>query len=178
MLDEYGFEIYEENQFPLAYLITFRTFGTWLHGDDRGSIQRRGNEPMRTVYIDLNIPLKEKMVEASRRGPVILNRTERQIVAKAITEVCRYRSYDLKALNVRTNHTHVVAAKPIPPKKMISEFKAYATRRLRESGEASEDQKVWSRGASTRYLWKPRHVNAAIEYVLYAQEDLPFEIPT
>lgn len=32
MLDEYGFEIYEENEFPIAYLLTFRTFGTWLHG--------------------------------------------------------------------------------------------------------------------------------------------------
>jgi hypothetical protein len=33
MLDDYGFEIYEENEFPIAYLLTFRTFGTWLHGD-------------------------------------------------------------------------------------------------------------------------------------------------
>ena len=23
MLDEYGFELYEENEFPLAYLLTF-----------------------------------------------------------------------------------------------------------------------------------------------------------
>ena len=25
---------------PLAYLITFRCYGTWLHGDQRGSIDR------------------------------------------------------------------------------------------------------------------------------------------
>ena len=25
---------------PLAYLISFRTYGTWLHGDKRGSIDR------------------------------------------------------------------------------------------------------------------------------------------
>ena len=35
MLDEYGFEQFEQNSFPLAYLITFSTYGTWLHGDDR-----------------------------------------------------------------------------------------------------------------------------------------------
>jgi hypothetical protein len=43
MLDDYGFEIYEENPFPLAYLITLRTFGTWLHGDERGSVGRKRN---------------------------------------------------------------------------------------------------------------------------------------
>ncbi len=38
-LDDYGFERYEENSFPIAYLLTWRTFGTWLHGDERTSMQ-------------------------------------------------------------------------------------------------------------------------------------------
>jgi hypothetical protein len=29
---------------PLAYFITFRTYGSWLHGDDRGSVDRGHNE--------------------------------------------------------------------------------------------------------------------------------------
>ncbi|HWY68950.1 MAG TPA: hypothetical protein VNX88_09810 [Terriglobales bacterium] len=29
---------------PLAYLITFRCYGTWLHGDERGSIDRHQNQ--------------------------------------------------------------------------------------------------------------------------------------
>jgi hypothetical protein len=36
--------------------------------------------------------------------------------------------------------------------------------------------KTWSRGGSRRYLWKERHVSLAIEYVLYGQRDIPFEI--
>jgi hypothetical protein len=28
---------------PLAYFISFRTFGTWLHGDRRGSVDRFHN---------------------------------------------------------------------------------------------------------------------------------------
>ena len=43
MLDDHGFEIYEENDFPLAYLLTLRTYATWLHGDDRQSVDRNGN---------------------------------------------------------------------------------------------------------------------------------------
>ena len=28
---------------PLAYLISFRAYGTWLHGDRRGSVDRFHN---------------------------------------------------------------------------------------------------------------------------------------
>ena len=36
----------------------------------------------------------------------------------------------------------------------------------------SANKKTWERHGSTRYLWKPRHVSLAIEYVLYGQGDV------
>jgi hypothetical protein len=30
---------------PLAYFITFTCHGTWLHGDERGSVDRGHNAP-------------------------------------------------------------------------------------------------------------------------------------
>ena len=30
---------------PLAYFLTFTTYGTWLHGDGRGSVDREHNQP-------------------------------------------------------------------------------------------------------------------------------------
>ncbi len=176
MLDDYGFEFYEENVFPIAYLITFRTFGTWLHGDERGSYGRPG--PRRSKYIDHNIPLNEKMQNERKQPPVVLSRYERSIVHRAIEEVCQFREYDLKALNVRSNHAHSVVSKAIRPEKIVNDFKVYATRHLRYEGLFLADLKVWSRGASTRYLWKPHHVAAAIDYVLYSQGDVPFTVVT
>jgi len=81
----------------------------------------------------------------------------------------------VQALNVRTNHVHSVISAAIKPEKIVNDLKAYSTRRLRREWLIGRDEKVWSRGASTRYLWKPRHVTAAIDYVLYCQEDIPFE---
>jgi len=60
MLDDHGFEIYEESAFPIAYLLTFLTFGTWLHGDERGSYTRRYQQRS-SKYISPNVPLKETM---------------------------------------------------------------------------------------------------------------------
>jgi hypothetical protein len=57
---------------------------------------------------------------------------------------------------------------------MMSAFKANATRELRASGLVDAHQKIWSRGGSIRYLWKPRNVEAAVEYTINGQgDDLP-----
>ena|SRR5688572_12710735 len=174
MLDEYGFEIFEENAFPIAYLLTFRTYGTWLHGDVRGSYQRRRDEPLASITVDPNTPLHEKMAETSAHPPIVFSKNQRELIGEAITEVCRHRAYDLRAMNVRTNHVHAVIAKQVNPKKIVNDLKAYSTRRLRNEGEFTGSRKIWTRGSSTRYLWKPKHLVAAIEYVLYSQGDVPF----
>jgi hypothetical protein len=34
---------WNDSDTPLAYFITFRAYGTWLHGDKRGSVDRHNN---------------------------------------------------------------------------------------------------------------------------------------
>jgi REP element-mobilizing transposase RayT len=177
MLDDYGFEIYEENAFPLAYLLTFRTYGTWLHGDQRGSYTHQ-NRDHGSKYISPNVPLRQAMEAGIKNKPIILTHRERGLVHEAIMEVSKFREYDLKAINVRSNHTHAVVSKALKPEKIVNDFKAYATRRLRSDAGYPHDVKIWARGASTKYLWKPRHVELAIDYVLYSQGDVDFETVT
>ena len=170
-LDGYGFEEYEENQFPLAYLLTFRTHGSWLHGDKRGSFQRKNKTVRR---IEPNETLHDAMSSIVGK-PVILTKVQRRIVETAVNEVCDFREYHLRGVNVRPTHMHAVVSKAIKPEKIVNDFKAYATRSLRTLGEFGPEQKIWSRGSSTRYLWKPKNVNSAVEYVLYSQGDIPPE---
>lgn len=175
MLDDHGFEIYEENQFPIAFLITFRTYGTWLHGDARGSVRRNGNNSYEGPKITPSVPLNESMNDTKKQSALILTTEQRICVEEAINEVCEFRKYLLRALNVRTNHVHAAVSAELKPEKIVNDFKVYATRRLRRDLLCSLTQKVWSRGASTRYLWKPHHVEVAVDYVKYCQEDVPFE---
>jgi REP element-mobilizing transposase RayT len=175
MLDDHGFEIYEENSFPIAYLLTFRTYGTWLHGDDRSSVRRNGNNRYGGPKVTPSIPLKESMEDVRKEAQFVLDAEQRKCVEAAIMEVCEFRKYLLRLINVRTNHVHVVVSAAFKPEKIVNDFKVYATRRLRTEWLCSSTQRVWSRGASTRYLWKPRHVEAAVDYVKYCQEDVPFE---
>jgi len=165
---------WDDNEGPLAYLITFRTFGTWLHGDERYSVDRHGKNIYGTPKIAPNENLVEMMRGSMHEAGMKLDGPQRAIVESAIRAVCKIRSYGLFALNVRTNHAHSVVSAFKKPESIMSAFKSNATRELRAAGLVSHDQVVWSRGGSTRYLWKPNHVEGAVDYVLYGQgDDLP-----
>lgn len=162
----------DTNIFPLAYLITFRTYGTWLHGDERGSMDRKNNV-FGTPRLDPHPNRKYAEELQLKHPPIILNIEQRAAVENAVREVCHYREYALMALNARTNHVHAVVSAGCPPEPILDAFKAYATRRLRRRGLISRTTKPWVRHGSTRYLWKERHVAKAIDYVLYGQGDDP-----
>ena len=175
MLDDYGFEKYEENDFPLAYLITIRTYGTWLHGDERHSVDRPGRNIYGTPDVPPNPRLQEIMKGELKQPPIVLSEMQRKMVELAIRELCEQRKYYLQAINVRTNHAHAVVSAQAKPERIADAFKAIATKKLREEGLSGKDVRIWSRGRSRRYLWKPRHVIRAIDYVLFGQGDEPFD---
>jgi REP element-mobilizing transposase RayT len=165
---------WDDNQWPLAYLITFRTYGTWLHGDERFSMDRHGKNLYGAPAIAPNRKLTEIMRSNAASEIFVLDGKHRKIVDQAIRDCCTLREWFLRAINVRTNHVHATVSAARKPEGVLNAFKANATRNLRSAKLVSERQQVWSRGGSTRYLWKPEHVNRANDYVLNGQgEDLP-----
>lgn len=164
---------FKPNKLPLAYLITVRTYGTWLHGDNRLSVDRHGinvfGQPRRPV----NAELERVMIGNMPTHSIRLDHQQRAFVRQAIEEVCEHREYELWAINVLTNHFHVVVSARSKPEPIADAFKTYATRKLREARLIGSDVKPWARGRSRRYLWKAKHLARAIDYVLYDQEELP-----
>lgn len=163
-----------EGNYPLAYLITIRAYGTWLHGDEKGSVDRHNFNIYGTPRMFYSESLKNLMKDQMKQKPIIFDKKERICVLETVKEVCDFRGYELLAVNIRTNHLHAVVSAYANPDKIANEFKSYATRRLRESGLIALEKKVWARGKSRRYLWKVKHVETAVEYVLFGQGD---EIP-
>ena len=168
-MNDYDFD---HNEFPLAYLITIRCYGTWLHGDERLAVDRHGMNTYGAQRRASNARLEHLMRQNMKQGPVLFNESQRALVEKAINEVSDYRGYDLKAVNVRTNHVHAVVTAQSKPEPIVDAFKSYSTRKLREAGLLGIDVRPWARGRSRRYLWKPQHVSRAVDYVLYGQGDI------
>ena len=169
-------ENWDDADYPLAYLITIRTYGTWLHGDERRSVDTHENYNRRLLpRRPPNRLLHARMHDNMKAQAVLLNDEQRSAVARAIEQVCDVRGYDLKAVNMRTNHGHAVVSAPEPPEKIANTFKSYSTRELRRCGLIAPDAKVWARGRSRRYLWRGNHVAAAVDYVVYCQGRVTFE---
>jgi REP element-mobilizing transposase RayT len=166
--------MWNNTDIPLAFLITFRSYGTWLHGDERGSVNRFRNQYKSTL-----LRPEKKWLETStqrlRQEIVILDAAQRDCVRAAALETCEIRGWHLHAINVRTNHVHlVVSVGEKKPEIALNAFKANATRRMRESGCWQSPLSPWADKGSQRYLWNERSVERAIDYVINGQgDDLP-----
>ncbi|MEW6250335.1 MAG: hypothetical protein AB1716_06795 [Planctomycetota bacterium] len=155
---------------PLGFFLTWRTYGTWLHGDPRGSIDRAHNA-YATPWLDAN-PAREQW-EAARlkTPPVELDAECRRIAERAIRDHCTFRGWPLRAVQVRSNHAHVVVGySELAPERMMLELKGLATRRLREAGRFAATAPVWAERGSRKYLWDEKSVAAAVAYVLEGQD--------
>lgn len=153
---------------PVAYFITIRTYGTWLHGDPRGSDDRHHNRYGRP-YLDHNPARKQHETNLLRQPAVNLVWACRQVVDAAFRELCRHRGWPLHALNVRSNHAHAVVSAPCAPEKVMNDLKAWGTRRLREAGLFPPEDEIWSYHGSTEYLWDDSDLCSAMLYVCERQ---------
>ncbi len=159
---------FSDSRIPLAYLITFRCYGTWLHGDERGSVDRDHNV-YGTPFLSQDAKREAEEQLRLKQAPVELDGARREAVAAALREVCTYRGWSLHALNVRTNHLHAVVSAACKPEKVLNDFKAYATRGMRTAGLWKHTTSPWAEKGSRRYLWKEKSVARAIDYVLNHQ---------
>src|SRR5262245_32623413 len=91
----------------VTYLITFSCYGSKLHGNAFGSIDRNHNVPGGRMA-DSN-PQRE-MIERTlmRQEKYSLDRARRIVVLDAMRETCEHRNWALLAAHVRTNHVHAV----------------------------------------------------------------------
>jgi REP element-mobilizing transposase RayT len=162
-----------DEHIPLAYLITFRTYGTWLHGDKRGSVDRFHNR-FGSPRIGPNESWRKHNRNRLAGAPVNLKSRPRTLVKEAIKETCKLRKWGFWITNVRTNHVHTVVSAPCKPEKVLAAFKANATRKLREAGSWRSTRSPWVLRGSRKYLWTEQDVINAIVYVEYEQgEPLP-----
>jgi REP element-mobilizing transposase RayT len=149
---------------PLAYLLTWTTYGTWLPGDERG--WSRKGEP------EIQPPnrLFHEMAESRMKEPTFsLVEDHRRLVEQTIRKHCEIRGWLLHAVNVRSNDVHVVVtAAGYAPETAREQLKAWSTRKLK--GLAKDRFRFWTEGGSCRWINHEAELEAAMVYVNEAQD--------
>jgi REP element-mobilizing transposase RayT len=118
----------EKPMSALAYHITWTTYGTWLSGDARGWV-RWGEFGIKPPDPEWERDARERMAEAA----VLLSDEQRSIVEQTIRDHCRIRGWLLRAVNVRTNHVHVVVTANREAVEVMNQLKAWCSRKLSDA---------------------------------------------
>jgi REP element-mobilizing transposase RayT len=154
---------------PLAYLLTWTTYAAHLHGGELWTVHKSASAPG-DPFITPDAQRLSAVRSLLKHEPVVLNEAERRVVDSTIRAHAEFRQWTLDAVNVRTNHVHVVVDPgDINPETVVAQFKAWARRRLREAELRTATEQLWAHHGSTRYLFDPCSVRAAVDYVLNRQ---------
>jgi REP element-mobilizing transposase RayT len=141
---------FQDRSTPVGFFITFRYYGTWLHGDERGSVDRHHR-----VYGTPGLPQSSLRRQHDRnllkQPPVKLSARQRPVVESAIRETCTIRHWQLWTVNVRTNHVHVVVTANKKPDAVMRALKANATRAMKEAGVWTSELSPWEFRGSKKY---------------------------
>ena len=153
---------------PLAYFITFTCYGTWLHGDERGSVDDEHNTPG-TPVLPPDPERRARERNDLAEPPYHLDGPRRQVTLDALCEIARRKGWTLHAVHVRSNHIHIVVSATGTPERVMNDFKTASSRRLNKRFSAEQHRTRWTRHGSTRYLWTEEVVAEKVHYVLHGQ---------
>jgi hypothetical protein len=150
---------------PVAYFLTWTTYGSWLPGDERGWVEKPGRfrEPD---------PSRENLaIHLMTESDCSLIPEQRQVVEETVQAHCEIRHWQLHIVNCRTQHVHAVISANVDPDRMLSELKAWCTRKLKEQARSisrdrsSERQNWWTEGGSKRPVFDDNGLESVIIYV-------------
>ena len=138
------------------------TFGTWLHGDPRGSWrngQLIGPDPF----------LEESIYQRLTADAVVLSDVEMILVAATFGECVAQNSWTVLAATVQPTHVHLVFASLNEPiQRVIAMLKSRSARRvlaLRRQMRRPVGRSLWTEGQFAVFIFNDRHLNNAVEYV-------------
>ena len=117
-------------------------------------------------------------MQASRllaESPLTLGVRQQTVVADVIAAHSNIRGWTLHAMSCRPQHVHVVVtAVGVSPEDVLSQFKTWASRRLK--GAAADDRtrrrrmRWWTEGGSKRWIYDVAELEAVVTYVAECQD--------
>jgi REP element-mobilizing transposase RayT len=107
-----------------------------------------------------------------------LNPEQRNAVTQTIQEHCRLRGWLLHAVNVRSNHVHVVVTCACAGEQARDQFKLWTSRRLSDLAGLTTPvahkagrRHWWTEGGDSRPIEDEQYLANAVNYVVNMQGD-------
>src|SRR4051794_1993260 len=143
------------------WFFTWRTYGTWLPGEDgfvgyyyshygRRVIDNQSGEPPTEA-----IPALERYARSTTAGePVRLAHSQAEVLLRQFHETAAVRGWVIDVAAILANHVHLVYGVPgdPDPSDMLRDWKSYASRALNRTGARPGGPRWWADRGSKRRL--------------------------
>jgi len=149
---------------PMAYHITFGTYGTRLHGDSRGSIDGKMNRPGDPI-VGSDASWWEQEHGRLRFPPVVLSHQRMKHAEASVPGICKRGNWDLHTCAAAPDHVHVVLTSEAEGEAVRRWLKRWLGEALSTRWPLPEGATWWAEGRSVKWVWTEEYLDEVYRYV-------------
>ena len=147
---------------PIAYHITFGTYGTRLHGDPRATVSRDMNKPGDPI-IGSNPSWWKQERDRLNFEPVVFSREQMQYAESQIPLICARGGWKMHQCAVGPDHVHNVLSFEAPPEAVRRWLKTWLGQAM--SARWPREGPWWAEGGSIKWVWNEAYFRRVFDYV-------------
>ena len=151
-------------RFPLAYHITFGTYGTRLHGDSRGTVDRRLNRPGDPI-IGRDDAWRRVEARHLKYSPIVLSIPQRVHVENAIVPICRRGGWMYRQAACGPDHVHVLLSAQREGKAVRRWMKRWLGEAMSARWPLAPGRSWWADGGSVKWIWSVKYLDNVADYI-------------
>ena len=147
----------------LAYHITWGTYGTRLHGDPRGTVDRAHNT-RGTPVLGFDEHRWEQQKSNLKFAPVYFSREQMRFIEEMIPIVCERGYWTYQTCAAGPDHVHAILSSPHDPETIRRLLKRYLGQEL-SAHWLPDGATWWAESGSIKWICDDRYFTNAFTYV-------------
>jgi len=153
------------DDFPLAYHLTFGTYGTRLHGDPRGTVDRSHNRPGEPI-IGADPAWWSREAASLRFPPVYLTLDQRRFAEATLPDICARGGWTHLICSAGPDHVHTLLSTAAEGAAVRRWLKRWLGEALSRRWPLPQGQSWWAEGGSVKWVWTQDYLDNVYEYIL------------
>jgi REP element-mobilizing transposase RayT len=149
---------------PLAYHITFGTYGTRLHGDVRGTVDRAMNQPGDPI-IGADPSWWELERDKLRFDPVVLTPEQMIHVESVMPEICMRGRWEYHVGAGGPDHVHALLTAEAEGDAVRKWFKRWLGESMLSRWPRPGGSTWWAEGGSVKWVWERDYFENIFDYL-------------
>lgn len=150
---------------PLAYHITFGTYGARLHGDSRGTVDREHNGFGDSI-LEHDLERLQEAAGRLRFDPIYFTAEQREFLESIIPSICDRGSWQHVVSAAGPDHVHVCLIAPVVPGDRIKPWlKRWLGEALSARWPLSKGASWWAEHGSVKWIFDEAYFQNVKKYI-------------